>query len=136
MAGAGIDPSFGSVGDSCDNTLAETINGLYNAEVILRRGAWRSCEAVELATLEWVAWFNRRRLLEPIGNIPPAEAEANDYAATAAMDNLPMAAPLDPMRPALASRQQRRLERLQGYGLAPAAFSPSAVPMSAAPVPR
>lgn len=69
-----------------------TINGLYKAEVIHRRGPWRSFEAVEFATLEWVNWFNHRRLLEPIGNIPPAEAEANYYASTAAMDKLPMAA--------------------------------------------
>ncbi|MFG6641921.1 IS3 family transposase [Sulfitobacter sp. 1A09213] len=78
---AGIEPSVGSVGDSYDNALAETINGLYKAEVIHRRGPWRSFEAVEYATLEWVDWFNTRRLLEPIGNIPPAEAEANFYAA-------------------------------------------------------
>ena len=58
------------------NALAETINGLYKAEVVHRRGPWRSLEAVEFATLEWVDWFNHRRLLEPIGNIPPAEAEA------------------------------------------------------------
>ena len=92
LAEAGIEPSVGSVGDSYDNALAETINGLYKAEVIHRRGPWRSFEAVEFATLEWVNWFNHRRLLEPIGNIPPAEAEANYYAATAAMDNIPMAA--------------------------------------------
>jgi putative transposase len=92
LAEAGIEPSVGSVGDSYDNALAETINGLYKAEVIHRRGPWRSFEAVEFATLEWVDWFNRRRLLEPIGNIPPAEAEANYYAATAAMDNPAMAA--------------------------------------------
>ncbi len=92
LAEAGIEPSVGSVGDSYDNALAETINGLYKAEVIHRRGPWRSFEAVEFATLEWVDWFNRRRLLEPIGFIPPAEAEANYYAATAAMDNLPIAA--------------------------------------------
>ena len=78
---AGIEPSVGSVGDSYDNALAETINGLYKAEVIHRRGPWRSYEAVEFATLEWVDWFNNRRLLEPIGNIPPAEAEAKYYAA-------------------------------------------------------
>ena len=78
---AGIEPSVGSVGDSYDNALAETINGLFKAEVIHRRGPWRSFEAVEYATLEWVDWFNNRRLLEPIGNIPPAEAEANYYAA-------------------------------------------------------
>ncbi|MFC7706503.1 IS3 family transposase [Plastorhodobacter daqingensis] len=81
LAEAGIEPSVGSVGDSYDNALAETINGLFKAEVIHRRGPWRSFEAVEYATLEWVDWFNNRRLLEPIGNIPPAEAEANFYAA-------------------------------------------------------
>ena len=73
-------PSVGSVGDSYDNALAETINGLYKAEVIHRRGPWRSFEAVEFATLEWVDWFNNRRLLESIGNIPPAEAEERYYA--------------------------------------------------------
>ncbi|MZR15378.1 IS3 family transposase [Maritimibacter sp. DP07] len=81
LAEAGIEPSVGSVGDSYDNALAETINGLYKAEVIHRRGPWRSYDAVEYATLEWVDWFNTRRLLEPIGNVPPAEAEANFYAA-------------------------------------------------------
>ena len=80
LAEAGIEPSVGSVGDFYDNALAETINGLYKAEVIHRRGPWRSFEAVEFATLEWVDWFNHRRLLEPIGNIPPAEAEARYYA--------------------------------------------------------
>jgi putative transposase len=80
LAEAGIEPSVGSVGDSYDNALAETINGLYKAEVIRRRGPWRSFEAVEFATLEWVDWFNHRRLLEPIGNIPPAEAEQRFYA--------------------------------------------------------
>jgi len=80
LADAGIEPSVGSVGDSYDNALAETINGLYKAEVIHRRGPWRNFEAVEFATLEWVEWFNNRRLLEPIGNIPPAEAEQNYYA--------------------------------------------------------
>ena len=80
LAKAGIEPSVGSVGDSYDNALAETINGLYKAEVIHRRGPWRSFEAVEFATLEWVDWFNSRRLLAPIGNIPPAEAEAAYYA--------------------------------------------------------
>ena len=89
LADAGIEPSVGSVGDSYDNALAETINRLYKAEVIHRRGPWRSFEAVEYATLEWVAWFNHRRLLEPIGNIPPAEAEANYYAA---LEVLPIAA--------------------------------------------
>ena len=89
LAEAGIEPSVGSVGDSYDNALAETINGLYKAEVIHRRGPWRSFEAVEFATLEWVDWFNNKRLLEPIGNIPPAEAEKNYYAM---MDENPMAA--------------------------------------------
>ena len=77
---AGIEPSVGSVGDSYDNALAETINGLYKAEVIHRRSSWRSFEEVELATLTWVDWFNNRRLLEPIGYIPPAEAEQRYYA--------------------------------------------------------
>ncbi len=89
LAEAGIEPSVGSVGDSYDNALAETINGLYKAEVIHRRGPWRSFEAVEFATLEWVDWFNNRRLLEPIGNIPPAEAEARYHAM---LDTTPMAA--------------------------------------------
>jgi putative transposase len=80
LAEAGVEPSVGSVGDSYDNALAETINGLYKAELIWRRGPWRNFEAVEFATLEWVDWFNNRRLLEPIGNIPPAEAEARYYA--------------------------------------------------------
>ena len=80
LAGAGIEPSVGSVGDSYDNALAETIIGLFKTEVIRRRGPWRSLEAVEFATLEWVAWFNNRRLLEPIGNMPPAEAEERYYA--------------------------------------------------------
>jgi putative transposase len=78
---AGIEPSVGSVGDSYDNALAETVIGLFKTEVIRRRGPWRSLEAVEYATLEWVAWFNNHRLLEPIGYIPPAEAEARYYAA-------------------------------------------------------
>ncbi|MBO6848067.1 MAG: transposase, partial [Maricaulis sp.] len=76
LAEAGIEPSVGSVGDSYDNALAETINGLYKAELIHRQGPWRTFEDVEYATLEWVDWFNNRRLLEPIGNIPPAEAQA------------------------------------------------------------
>ena len=80
LSEAGIEPSVGSKGDSYDNALAETINGLYKAEVIWRRGPGRSFEAVEFATLEWVDWFNNRRLLESIGNVPPAEAEAAYYA--------------------------------------------------------
>jgi transposase InsO family protein len=79
LAEAGVEPSVGSKGDSYDNALAETINGLYKAELIHRRAPWKTKEAVELATLEWVSWFNNHRLLEPIGYIPPAEAEANYY---------------------------------------------------------
>ena len=79
LAEAGIEPSVGSKGDSYDNALAETINGLYKAEIIHRRGPWKNVTAVELATLEWVAWFNNHRLMESIGNIPPAEAEARYY---------------------------------------------------------
>ena len=78
LAGAGIEASVGSVGDSYGNALAETINGLYKTEVIHRQ-SWKSREAVELETLKWVDWFNHRRLLEPIGNIPPAEAEQRYY---------------------------------------------------------
>jgi transposase InsO family protein len=86
---AGIQPSVGSVGDSYDNALAETVIGLYKTEVIRRLGPWRSLGELELTTLEWVDWFNNRRLLEPLGHIPPAEAEAkffelDDQAAMAA----------------------------------------------------
>jgi len=79
LAEAGIEPSVGSVGDSYDNALAETIFGLFKTEVIWPNGPWRSIEEVEFATLEWVDWFNNRRLLEPIGDIPPAEFEAMYY---------------------------------------------------------
>jgi putative transposase len=79
LAEAGIEPSVGSVGDSFDIALAETVIGLFKTEVIRRRGPWRSLEAVEFATLEWVDWFNNRRLLEPIGNVPPAKAEERYY---------------------------------------------------------
>lgn len=75
LAEANIKASVGCVGDSYDNALAETINGLYKTEVIRHRGPWRNSDEVEFATLEWVDWFNHRRLLEPIGNIPPAEFE-------------------------------------------------------------
>ncbi len=78
LAEAGVEASVGSVGDSYDNALAETINGLYKAEVIHKQ-PWKNREAVELATLTWVDWFNHQRLLGPIGNIPPAEAEAIYY---------------------------------------------------------
>jgi len=76
LAEAGIEASVGNIGDSYDNALAETINGLYKTEVIRPNGPWRGIEAIEFATLEWVDWFNNRRLLAPIGNIPPAEFEA------------------------------------------------------------
>ena len=79
LAEAGIEPSVGSKGDSYDNALAETINGLYKSELIHRRAPWKTTESVELATLHWVHWFNHHRLLAPIGYIPPAEAEANYY---------------------------------------------------------
>ena len=79
LAEAGIEPSVGSKGDSYDNALAETINGLYKAELIHRRAPWKTKEAVELATLKWVSWFNHHRLMEPLGYISPAEAEANYY---------------------------------------------------------
>ena len=79
LAEAGIEPSVGSVGDSYDNALAETIFGLFKAEVIWPNGPWRSFEEVEFATLEWVDWFNNQRLLEPIGDIPPVEFEAMYY---------------------------------------------------------
>jgi putative transposase len=76
---AGVEPSVGSVGDAYDTALAETVIGLYKTEVINRRGPWRSLEAVEFATLEWVDWFNNRRLLEPIGHIPLAQYEEAYY---------------------------------------------------------
>ena len=79
LSEASIAPSVGSVGDSYDNALAETINGLYKTEVIRQQGPWRNIEAVEFATLEWVDWFNNRRIMESIGNVPPAELEAEYY---------------------------------------------------------
>ena len=86
LAEAGIEPSVGSVGDSYDNALAETIIGLFKAEVIHRLGPWKTADAVEWETLKWVDWFNNRRLLQPIGNIPPVEAEADFYAALETKD--------------------------------------------------
>ena len=80
LADAGIAPSVGSRGDAYDNALAESVIGLFKTEVIQRKGPWRSLEAVEFATLAWVDWFNNRRLLGPIGDIPPAEFEAQYYA--------------------------------------------------------
>ncbi|MEK8090923.1 IS3 family transposase [Thermithiobacillus plumbiphilus] len=88
LAEAGIEPSVGSKGDSYDNALAETINGLYKTELIHRRGPWKSRQSVELATLHWVHWFNNHRLLESIGYIPPAEAEANCYQQLAQKDKV------------------------------------------------
>lgn len=79
LAEAGLEPSVGSTGDSYDNALAETIIGLFKTEVIRSRGPWKGVEDVEYVTLEWVDWFNNRRLLEPIGNIPPAEYEMKYY---------------------------------------------------------
>jgi putative transposase len=73
---AGVEPSVGSTGDSYDNALAETINGLYKTEVVRKKGPWKTIEALEWETLNWVHWFNQERLLEPIGHIPPAEFEA------------------------------------------------------------
>jgi putative transposase len=75
LAEAGIEPSVGSRGDSYDNALAETVIGLYKTEVIRQAGPWRGLEDVEYATLEWVAWYNTQRLLEPLGYVPPAEYE-------------------------------------------------------------
>ncbi len=73
---AGVEPSVGNTGDSYDNALAETINGLYKTELIHKQGPWKTVEALEWETLKWVTWFNQQRLLEPIGNRPPAEFEA------------------------------------------------------------
>ena len=80
LAAAGIRPSVGAVGSSFDNALAETINGLYKTELIKKQGPWRSVDHVELATAEWVDWFNHRRLYEYCGDIPPAEMENAHYA--------------------------------------------------------
>jgi putative transposase len=87
LAEAGIEPSVGSRGDSYDNALAETINGLYKTELIHKRGPWKNRESVELATLNWVSWFNHQRLLGSIGYIPPVEAEAQYYRQLANSDS-------------------------------------------------
>jgi len=79
LAEAGIERSVGSVGDSYDNALAESVIGLFKTEVVWRRGPWRNIDEVEIAVLEWVDWFNNRRLLEPLGYVPPAEYEAAYY---------------------------------------------------------
>ena len=86
LAEAGGEPSVGIVGDSYDNALAETINGLYKTELVHRQGQWRNMPDLEMATLGWVDWFNNRRLLGPIGNIPQAEAEENFYAQRDVLD--------------------------------------------------
>jgi putative transposase len=93
LAEAGAKPSIGSVGDSYDNAMAESIIGLFKTEVIRRRGPWRGLDDVEIATLEWVDWFNNRRLLEATGYIPPAEAEANHYLTEPSSENLKMSEP-------------------------------------------
>jgi transposase InsO family protein len=86
LAEAGIEPSVGSVGASYDNALAKTINGLYKTELVHRQCPWRNMQDLEMATLGWVDWFNHRRLVGPIGNIPPAEAEENFYAQRDGLD--------------------------------------------------
>ena len=91
LAEAGTRPSIGSVGDSYDNAMAESIIGLFKTELICRKGPWRSLDAVELATLAWVDWYNNRRLFEAIGGIPPVEAEAHHYRTTPPSENLQMA---------------------------------------------
>jgi putative transposase len=93
LAEAGARPSIGSVGDSYDNALAESIIGLFKTELIRRQGPWKGLDAVEISTLEWVDWFNNRRLLEATGHIPPAEAEANHYRTTEPSDTVQMAEP-------------------------------------------
>jgi putative transposase len=90
---AGARPSIGTVGDSYDNAMAESIIGLFKTEVIRRRGPWRGDDDVEIATLEWVDWFNNRRLFEALGNIPPAEAEANHYLTEPRSETLEMSEP-------------------------------------------
>lgn len=89
LAEAGIEPSVGSRGDSYDNALAESVIGLFKTEVIRQRGPWRSLEDVELATLEWVWWFNHHRLLEPIGYVPPAEHEEAFHSRQTQQNTLP-----------------------------------------------
>jgi transposase InsO family protein len=88
LAEAGIEPSVGTTGDSYDNALAETVIGLYKTEEIRRRGPWRTIEDVEFATLEWVAWYNSRRLLEPLGYVPPDEFEQAYYNRQTALTEL------------------------------------------------
>jgi putative transposase len=91
LAEAGAKPSIGSVGDSYDNAMAESIIGLFKTELIRRKGPWRGLDTVEMATLEWVDWFNNRRVFSAIGNIPPAEAEAHHHLTTTPSEILQMA---------------------------------------------
>ena len=93
LAEAGARPSIGSIGDSYDNAMAESIIGLFKTEVVRRRGPWRGPDDVEIATLEWVDWFNNRRLFEALGHIPPAEAEADYYLTQQPSESLQMAEP-------------------------------------------
>lgn len=111
---AGINPSVGSTGDAYDNALAETINRLYKTEVIYKRGPWKTKAAVELATLEWVSWFNHQRLLESIGDIPPAEAEQRYYQQLAVQAAEPALSSLDVRSYATAKAPQHR-KRGQDY---------------------
>jgi putative transposase len=85
LAVAGVDPSVGSVGDAFDNALAESVIGLFKTELIKPRGPWRTVEQVEIATLEYVDWFNQRRLYQVCGDIPPAELERAYYRQHAAL---------------------------------------------------
>lgn len=89
LAEIGAQPSIGSIGDSFDNAMAETVNGLYKTELIRRQAPWRNAEHVELATLAWVEWFNNQRLHSELGDIPPAEFEANYYARPRAQTKVP-----------------------------------------------
>jgi hypothetical protein len=118
LAEAGIAPSVGSRGDSYDNALAESIIGLFKAEVIQLKGPWRHLEAVEFATLRWIDWFNNRRLLEPIGYVPPAEFEARydeqvprNVTTTIAADAGALGGILDSVPQSLA----QAADRLQGF---------------------
>jgi putative transposase len=89
LAEIGARPSIGSIGDSYDNSLAESVNGLYKTELIRRQGPWRNVDHVELATLAWVDWFNNRRLHSELGDIPPAEFEHDYYARTRSHQQTP-----------------------------------------------
>jgi len=115
LADAGIAPSVGSRGDSYDNAMAESIIGLFKTEVIQRKGPWRHLEAVEFATLRWVDWFNNRRLLEPIGYVPPAEFEARYYEQVAATTTMPHAGALGGTLGAPSQSLTQAADRLHGF---------------------